>query len=254
MNVPDSLRYSAPATLFSLTLIVLTWSDARAAEATITRTSSRSLTTVSTSTSISLVEDWDNDRVFGVFPSQPIASLRVVVSAHSDYFEADAYCVFYGPGSEVTTFRGEAIFSFASLSKGELDQSQALFNCSYYTHEPHEPLSYDEIDVEEVEARNSEGELVPTTVCLLRASDEAFPVPAIDDYRYACGDATGDGGELTVADVLGVLRRAVGAFRCDLRICDTNHDEDVTTADAVKVLRRAVGLRSVLLCPPAPCG
>lgn len=250
MKNPKPFSRAALAALYAF--VLLSTIEAGAAEPTTTSTSSITSSTVSTPTSSSILQDYENDRVFGVFPSQPIASLTVLVRAYPDYGPDDAYCVYYGPGSAVTGFNGETSFEFASLSKGELDRSQAAFNCSYYTHEPHGPLSDDQISVMSVEARNSDGELVPTAICRLQSSYDAFPVPAVDDCRDACGDAVCDGGEPKVSDALAVLRRALGSFSCPLRICDANHDGQVTAADALKVLRRAVALRSVLLCPPSP--
>lgn len=215
---------------------------------TTTTTSSVPVSTAFVSTSSSMIEDYDNDRVFAVFPSQPIASLTVHIQAYPDYGPDDASCVFYGPGSGVTGFRGETTFTFASLAKGELDRSQALFNCSYYTHEPHGPLG--DIDATKIEARNSDGELVPTDLCIVDADFDMIPLPGPGDCREACGDAICDGGEPTAADSLAVLKRALGTFPCALRICDTNHDGEVSSTDALKVLRRAVSLRSVLLCSP----
>jgi hypothetical protein len=201
--------------------------------------------------STSMLVDYRNDRVFGVYPSEPIASLTVLVRAYPDYGPDDAYCVFYGPGAEVRGFYGETSFSFAALSKGELDRSQAAFNCDYYTHEPHGPLSWDDIDVVKVEARNSDGDLVPTIICMIDSDEDEFPVPGIDECRDACGDAICDGGEPKVSDALAVLKRALGSYSCLLRICDVNHDGEVSAVDALKVLRRAVDLRSVLLCNPS---
>ncbi len=247
-------RRAMPATFVVLQfLATLVAGDEVLAAETIQTSSSRTTSSiVSTSTSSSLLEDYDNDRVFGVFPSQPIASLTVRARAYTDYGTDDASCVFYGPGSAVTGFYGETTFTFDALSKGELDRSQAAFNCSYYTHEPHGPLTDDDIGIVKVEARNSDGELVPTAVCRLRSREDAYPLPAQGDCRDACGDAACNGGEPNVSDALAVLRRALGSLSCLLRICDTNHDGEVTAADALKVLRRAVSLRSVLLCPPSP--
>jgi len=209
-------------------------------------------TTLTPTSSTSLLEDYDNDRMFGVFPSEPIASLKVKFTAYPDYGPDSAQCRFYGPGAAgpYTYFDEETTFSFASLPKGELDRSQAVLNCEYYTHEPHGPLGTDDIQAVVVEARNSAGELVPTTFCVLDADEDDIPEPGPDECRQACGDAVCDGGEPKVSDALAVLRRALGSFTCPLRVCDVNHDGDVTAADGLKVLRRAVQLRSVLLCLP----
>jgi hypothetical protein len=238
-------------------LVALAAVAAPSAATTTTTTTTTSSITVSTafvSTSSSMLEEYDNDREFTVYPAQPIASLTVHVKAYPDYGPDDASCVFYGPGSAVTGFRGETTFTFASLPKGELDRSQALFNCSYYTHEPHGSLGLDDIQIVKYEARNSEGKLVDLESCITEISDDAIPLPGPGDCRNACGDAICDGGEPTAADALGVLKRALGFFFCRMSICDTNHDGEVTTTDALKVLRRAVSLRSVLLCPVYECG
>jgi hypothetical protein len=218
-----------------------------------TFTSSTTPTTMhSVSTSSSILEDYDNDRMFGVFPSAPIATLKVRFEAYPDYGPEDASCRFYGPGSTgpYTAFDGETTFSFATLSKGELDRSQAIANCEFYTHEPHGSLGSGDIHASLVEARNSDGELVPTMFCLLDESDDNLPEPGTDDCRYGCGDAICDGGEPKVSDALAVLKRALGSYSCPLLRCDVNHDGEVTAADGLKVLRRAVQLRSVLLCLP----
>jgi hypothetical protein len=217
---------------------------------TTTTTVSTASTLVSTTTSSSLLVDYDNGRMFGVFPSQPIASLKVWIRAFPDYGPDAAYCRFYGPGSAPAYFDEETTFSFATLFKGELDRSQAIINCDHYTHEPHGPLYGEGIRAVNVEARNSSGEIVPTTICLLAADHDQIPIPASDECRHACGDALCDGGEPKVSDSLAVLKRAIGAYVCPLRICDVNHDGEVTAADGLKVLRRAVQLRSVLLCTP----
>jgi hypothetical protein len=223
-------------------------SPSAATTTTTTTTPSITVSTAFVSTSSSMLVDYDNDRVFAVFPSQPIASLTVHMKAYPDYGPDDAPCVFWGPGSSVAGFDGETTFTFASLSKGELDRSQGLFNCSYYTHEPHGALDGDDIRATKLEGRNSDGELVPVEICLVDQDYDSIPLPGPGDCRQACGDAICDGGEPTAADSLAVLKRALGTFSCALRICDTNHDGQVTSTDALKVLRRAVSLRSVLLC------
>lgn len=200
-----------------------------------------------------MLEDYDNDRVFGIFPDRPVASLTIRARASTGYGLDDAQCVYYGPGGILTYFAGEKTLSFAALPKGELDRSQAAFNCSYYTHEPHGPLDWDDIDAYSVDAKDSDGAPVTVSICQLESSHDSFPLPGPGDCREACGDAICDGGEPTVLDALAVLKSALGSFSCRLRICDTNHDQAVTAADALKVLRRAVNLRSVLLCPALEC-
>jgi hypothetical protein len=235
------------ARIAAVLLALVTFPDPVRAWTTTTTVSTAS-TLVSTTTSSSILEDYDNGRMFGVFPSQPIASLKVWIRAFPDYGPSEAYCTFYGPGSSITFFDEETTFSFATLSKGELDRSQAIINCDHYTHDPHGPLSGEGIRAVNVEARNSSGEIVPTTICLLDQDRDEIPLPASDECRHACGDAICDGGEPKVSDSLAVLKRAIGAYACPLRICDVNHDYEVTAADGLKVLRRAVQLRSVLLC------
>jgi hypothetical protein len=221
-----------------------------AAALTTSTTVSTASMLVSTTTSSSQLVDYGNGRMFGVFPSQPIASLKLRLRAFPDYGEDAAYCAFYGLESLIWYFADEITIPFDGLSKGELDRSQAVVNCHHSTHEPHGPLSDEDIRAVTVEARNSNGELVPTMICLLDSDDDGIPVPATGECRHACGDAICDGGEPKVSDSLAVLRRAIGAYSCPLRICDVNYDGDVTAQDALKVLRRAVQLRSVLLCSP----
>lgn len=221
----------------------------------ITRTSADAGATATTGSSVpssSVIEDYDNDRKFAVYPKQPIASLTVFFRAYPAYGPDVAYCRAYLPGAPLTYFEGQTTFTFANLSKGELDRTQAFANCEFYTHEPHGPLSEEDIRPVFVEGRNSSGEIVPTRVCLLDSSRDDIPEPGDDECRDACGDAICDGGEPTVADVLAVIRSALGAYACPLRICDVNFDRQITAADGLKVLRRAVQLRSVLLCPPDP--
>lgn len=248
MTTPSHVRRAVVALLAAALAV-----EAQASVPETTFTSSTTPTTMHpVSTSSSILEDYDNDRMFGVYPSAPIATLKVRFKAYPDYGPEDASCRFYGPGSAgpYTAFDGEMTFSFATLSKGELDRSQAVVNCEFYTHEPHGSLGSSDIYASVVEARNSDGELVPTMFCLLDESDDNLPEPGTDDCRHACGDAVCDGGEPKVSDALAVLKRALGSYSCPLLRCDVNHDGEVTAADGLKVLRRAVQLRSVLLCLP----
>jgi len=221
-------------------------------------TTTTTITTTSSSlpgatTSSSILQDYDNERMFGVFSTEPIASLTVHAKAYPDYGPDDAYCRFYGPAAEQGGFDGEKTFTFAALPKGELDRSQAVINCDYYTHEPHGPLSCEDIAFTKVVGLNSEGQVVPTAICQLACRNEALPEPGVNECREACGDAVCDGGEPKVSDALAVLKRALALYPCPLRICDVNHDGEVTAADALKVLRRSVHLRSVLLCSTLDC-
>jgi hypothetical protein len=233
------------ALLMAMTSTMASHASARADEAA-NHTSTSSTYDVTSSTR----QDYDNERMFGLFPDRPIATLKIHVKSFTDYGPDSFQCLFYGPGVYVGPgpVYGEHLYSFAGLPKGELNRSQAVFHCGYSTHESHGPLDVDDIQAVLVEGRDSSGKLVPTSICQLWSSDYSIPVPGPDVCREACGDAICDGGEPNTLDAFAVLRGSIGLFRCPLRLCDVNHDGAVRTLDSLRVLRRAVGLRSVLLC------
>ena len=68
------------------------------------------------------------------------------------------------------------------------------------------------------------------------------------ERREQCGDANSD-RELTAADALVVIQRAVGlSVVCPDWICDTDNNGDITASNALAVLRKAVGLETELVC------
>ena len=66
--------------------------------------------------------------------------------------------------------------------------------------------------------------------------------------REQCGDVNSD-SELTAADALKIMQRAVGlAVVCPDWICDTDGSGSVTASNALAVLRIAIGLEAELVC------
>lgn len=67
---------------------------------------------------------------------------------------------------------------------------------------------------------------------------------------FPCGipTSTTSAGPKT-SDALFVLKAAVQATNCDLRVCDANDSGTVTTTDALLVLKKAVGQGVTLGCP-----
>lgn len=205
-------------------------------------------TFVGATTSSSLPQDYENLILLAVFPSAPIATLTLRIRVYPDYGPDDASCVFFGPGSARLPFHGEKTFEFATLPGGVLDRSQSMLLCSYYTHEPHGPLSPAAFEVTTLVARNLEGSTVPTSICLMDWDEDFLAEPAPGGCHDACGDAICDGGEPKASDALAVLRKALGLFECIDSICDVDGNGDVVASDALRVLQRSVLLPVALLC------
>jgi hypothetical protein len=69
-------------------------------------------------------------------------------------------------------------------------------------------------------------------------------------FAYACGVPTKAGTATPrSSDALFVLKAAVQASNCDLRVCDVNDSKTVTASDALMILKKAVGQPMVLDCP-----
>lgn len=62
-----------------------------------------------------------------------------------------------------------------------------------------------------------------------------------------CGDANGDRA-ISAPDALVVLKAAVGAFACQICVCDVDSSGRITASDALTTLRRSVGIPMELLC------
>lgn len=210
----------------------------------------RAHASVSSTTTWSLIADYENVVFLGVFPSVPIASLTVHVTADA-YGDDDASCSYFGPGSEPASWFGARTFSYTSLPGGVLDRTQGVMMCSYYTHEPFGSLTPSDFHVRNLVALDASSQAVPVQLCVLDFSEDDLPVPSEHDCRHACGDAICNGGEPTAADALEVLYAAVGTSSCDLTTCDATGDGVVASSDALATLERAVGIARSMLCRPS---
>jgi len=63
-----------------------------------------------------------------------------------------------------------------------------------------------------------------------------------------CGQPTG-GTTPRASDALYVLKAAVQATDCDIRVCDASDSNSVTASDALIILKSAVGQSVRLNCP-----
>jgi len=74
-----------------------------------------------------------------------------------------------------------------------------------------------------------------------------------DCMAFSCGIPTRlDATQPTTSDALFVLKAAVQASNCDVRVCDVNDSNTVTASDALRILERAVGQPLQLTCPQSP--
>jgi hypothetical protein len=203
-----------------------------------------------------LEQGYDAYATYGVFPSEPLASLTVQF-ALVDWNYGGTWklgptygaCEPVGDTAAVFDQQMQA-YVFAEGSAGGLTRSQNVLRCSWFTHEPASAAEPDWFVGSVIEARNGASEDVAVDVCV---TDYVLNPASVGPAQTGlCGDFSAPNG-ISANDALFLLQRATDPDPSDVDFLDVNRDALLTASDALAVLRAAVGLPAALLCNPTFC-
>jgi hypothetical protein len=194
-----------------------------------------------------MLQDWTVYATFGVFPREPLETLRVRVHFYDynydfDFFMDTTECDVLPTGASVTHDGVDFIFDFSNVPGG-YSRSQNLLSCRWYSHDPAEAADTDWFYPDLASARNETGADVTTEFCM---TDFDVNPSSAERRRGLCGDADSD-GELVAGDALRILTTAVGNEGSCAR-CDVDRSNTLSATDALGVLQAAIGLAPSLLC------